>query len=193
MSKRILVCEFRQESNTFNPVPCAMPVFSRRRFAEGQQAYAIAKSAPSDSGGIIDAIEAAGGEVVFAVTLCAGAGGKVTDDVLDCFLEKVHRCWETEGPFDAVCLSLHGATTTDSVDDPCGKILTELRELIGPDMLMTAAFDLHANMTDQMLAAANLVCGYQCYPHTDIYETGYRSCGCWPVKSSIWRQHRSRC
>ena len=93
MPKRVFVCEFHQESNTFNPVPCAMPFFTSKHVAEGREAYDECKAAPLDSCGIIDAIEAAGGEVVCAVTLTAGSGGRVTDDVLGCFLEKVHQYW----------------------------------------------------------------------------------------------------
>ena len=77
MPKRILVCEFHQESNTFNPVPCALPFFGGPHIAEGHEAYEKCKAAPLDSCGIIDGIEAAGGEVVCAVTLVSGSGGRV--------------------------------------------------------------------------------------------------------------------
>ncbi len=175
MSKRILVCEFHQESNTFNPVSCSMDYFCSGDVPVGQDAYRSCKAAPLDSCGIIDAIEDAGGEALVAVSLCAGSGGRVSDDVYEFFCDTVRGFVAAEGPFDAACVGLHGATCTESLDDPCGLFLESLRSWLGPDVPITASFDLHANITDRILRAADAVCGYQRYPHVDIYRTGYRA------------------
>ena len=37
--KRVLVCEFHQETDTFNPFPMALEHFAALRYAEGQEAY----------------------------------------------------------------------------------------------------------------------------------------------------------
>ena len=172
MPKRIFVCEFRQESNTFNPVPASRPFW---QIAEGREAYEKSRAARAGTGGIIDAVEEAGGEAVCAVTLHAGSGGRVSNEVFGFFLESVRRYWETAGPFDGVCVCLHGATCTESLDDPCGEALRQLRALAGPRLPLAASFDLHANITDRMIGAADILCGYQHYPHIDIYETGRRA------------------
>ena len=172
MGKRVFVSEFHQESNTFNPVAATMKYFSH---AEGAAAYEQAKAAPLDMKGILDGIEEAGGTAVFPIALRAGSGGRVADDVFELFREKVRKCIAAEGPFDAAVIGLHGATCTESLDDPCGVFLEELREILGPEVPIAASYDLHANITDRMLAAADIICGYQCYPHTDMYRTGYRA------------------
>ncbi len=175
MAKRVLVCGFHQESNTFNPVVSAMDRFSSGPVKEGQEAYEALKAVPLDAHGMIDGIEEAGGEVIMSVALRAGSGGRVADDVYKYFCEKVHEYLDRKGPFDAVGVSLHGATCTESLDDPCGLFLEDLRKCIGPDVPVAASFDLHANITDRMLKAADVICGYQCYPHTDAFQTGWRA------------------
>ena len=77
--------------------------------------------------------------------------------------------------FDAICVSLHGATCTVSEEDACGTFLKFLRDLVGSEKVIAASCDLHANVTEKMLAAADIICGYQSYPHVDFYETGYRA------------------
>lgn len=173
--KRVLVCEFHQETNTFNPFPMELPSFQAGRFALGQEAYALCQKLPCDFHGITDAVEEAGGEVVSTISLLAPAGGRVDDRVFELFCQNVWESLEKEGPVDGVCAALHGATCTQSLDDACGVFLEELRCRVGPDMPITAAFDLHANVTEKMLRTANAVCGFQTYPHVDVYQTGCRA------------------
>jgi len=175
MAKRVLVCGLHQESNTFNPVTSTMDRFTRGPVKEGKAAYDALKTERVDALGMIDAVEEAGGEPVVSVALRAGSGGRVSDGVFEYFCGKVYEYIEKEGPFDAVGVSLHGATCTESLDDPCGVFLEKLRQWVGPDIPVAASFDLHANVTDRILEAADIVCGYQCYPHTDIYRTGHRA------------------
>ena len=175
MAKRVLVLGFHQESNTFNPVTSTMKRFSSGPVKEGREAYEALKAMPLDVRGMIDAIEEAGGEVVMSLALRAGSGGRVADDVYEYFCKKVYEYVEKEGPFDAIGASLHGATCTESLDDPCGVLLENLRKWAGPDVPIAASFDLHANITDRILKAGDIVCGYQCYPHTDAVRTGYRA------------------
>ena len=37
MKKRVLICEFLQETNTFNRIPMGLEGFEAVRYAEGQQ------------------------------------------------------------------------------------------------------------------------------------------------------------
>ncbi len=173
--ERILVCEFHQETNTFNPLPTTMEGFLAGRYAEGEDAYNMCKTCPVEYHGIADAIEAAGGEVVPALSLVAPAGGRVDDEVFELFCRRIQEILAECGPIDAVCAALHGATCTISIDDACGVFLTQLRGLVGPDTPITASLDLHANVTEAMLRSADVLCGYQTYPHVDAYETGRRA------------------
>ena len=41
--KRVLICEFHQETNTFNPLPMKLEHFAALRYARGQEAYDLCK------------------------------------------------------------------------------------------------------------------------------------------------------
>ena len=83
MAKRVLVCGFHQESNTFNPVTSAMDRFSAGPVKEGREAYEALKAVRLDASGMIEAIEEAGGEAVVSLALRAGSGGRVADGVFE--------------------------------------------------------------------------------------------------------------
>ena len=172
--KRVLVCEFHQESNTFNPIVTGYERFLGNEHVEGIEAYHEIKSQPTAPHGMFDAIEEAGGEVIPTIFLNADSGGRVDDAVLQTLIDRVSYYIETAGEFDAVCASLHGATCTVSEDDACGVFLKKLRELVG-EKPIAASFDLHANITSMVAEYADIICGYQTYPHVDFYETGYRA------------------
>ncbi len=173
--KRVLVCEFHQETNTFNPIVMPLEAFKALRYAEGIEGYNLCKSLPCTVHGIIDAIEEADGIVIPTIFLYTVAGGRVSDDVTKLLYDRMQHYIEEAGEFDAVCAALHGATCAESEDDVCGAFLTYLRELVGEDIPIAVSFDLHANITETILKKADIICGYQSYPHVDIYETGYRA------------------
>ena len=173
--KRVLICEFHQETNTFNPLPMKLEAFAALRYAHGREAYDLCKKLPCAFHGMIDAIEKDGGEVIPSVSLYGSLGGKVEDSVMTLLRDSVRKTLDEVGPVDAVCVSLHGATCTFSDEDACGEFVAWLREQMGQDVVIAASFDLHANITETMLKSADVISGYQTYPHVDYYETGYRA------------------
>ena len=81
--KRVLICEFHQETNTFNPLPMKLEHFAALRYAYGQEAYDLCKKLPCAFHGMIDAIEENGGEVFSSVSLYGSLGGPVEDSVME--------------------------------------------------------------------------------------------------------------
>ncbi|MEZ4572572.1 MAG: M81 family metallopeptidase [Thermomicrobiales bacterium] len=77
-----------------------------------------------------------------------------------------------EGPFDAVCLTLHGAGVAEGYDDIEGDIVKRTREIVGDDTPIVVTLDLHGNMTEEMVRHADLCLPCHYYPHIDMYERG---------------------
>ena len=173
MKKKILVCQFHQETNTFNPVVWDIDRFGTNREFEGQARLEKALNGTSMVHGGYAAITEAGGEVIPTVFLHSGSGGRVADEVLNYLCERMAYYVKNE-EFDGIYCALHGATCTENEDDACGFFLENLRALVG-NKPIAAAFDLHAKITDKVLKNADIVCGYQTYPHIDFYSTGYRA------------------
>lgn len=173
MKKRILVCAFHQETNTFNPIVWDIDRFGTNREFEGAARLEKSLVGNTTLHGGYTAITEAGGEVVPTIFLHSSSGGRVADEVLNHLCERMAHYIKTE-EFDGIYAALHGATCTENEDDACGFFLETVRNLVG-DKPVAVSFDLHAKVTDKVLKNADIVCGYQTYPHIDFFETGYRA------------------
>ena len=80
-------------------------------------------------------------------------------------------------PVDAVYMCLHGAMAGETEDDPEGRLLERVREVVG-EVPLVASIDLHAVLTDRMLELTDIVVPFHTYPHVDQYETGQRAAHC---------------
>ena len=174
MSKKIFVCELLQESNSFNPVLATYEDFENVGIFEGEALVQGGEKAGNTLHGAMTAITERGYTPVGGVRMRAKSGGPVDHKVVDWFLEKTVAGLKAAGELAGVVVSLHGATQSDVSDDVCGDILTAIRELVGSEVVIAASCDLHANVTERMVRAADFVCGYQTYPHLDYFEVGYR-------------------
>ncbi|MFC7738173.1 M81 family metallopeptidase [Roseomonas sp. GCM10028921] len=169
--RRILAGGIAQESHSFNPVPMGRSWFNIRSGAEAVEA---ARGSNSVLGGIVDAAEAEGVEVLVPTIFRAQSGGPVEEAV---FVEMrdlmcdAARC----GSFDAIVLPLHGGMLTPSLEDPEGELMAALRGIVGDDVPLTAGFDLHAHVTPGILSRCDLLAGYLTNPHRDQGRTGQRA------------------
>jgi microcystin degradation protein MlrC len=75
-------------------------------------------------------------------------------------------------PVDGVFLELHGAMVTTRCEDAEGDLLKRVRKLVGMRTIIIAVLDLHANITPLMVKKADILIGYDTYPHLDIGERG---------------------
>lgn len=174
MEKRIFVCGMLQESNSFNPVLASFEDFQSSGIYEGEELVHANGQAGPTMAGMIQGVIDSGFVPVGGVRMRSKSGGPVDHSVVDWFMKKTINGLKDAGEIAGVLVSLHGATQSDVSDDVCGDILTEIRELVGPDVVIAASCDLHANCTERMVRAADFVCGYQTYPHLDYFEVGYR-------------------
>ncbi len=78
------------------------------------------------------------------------------------------------GGYDGILLDLHGAMVTRSHEDGEGTLLTRIRA-VDPKTPIAVSYDMHANVYPEMVNHANVVAGYQTYPHVDMYDTGRRA------------------
>ncbi|MBQ2255766.1 MAG: M81 family metallopeptidase, partial [Clostridia bacterium] len=139
MKKRVLILEFRQETNSFNPIVMPMSAFNVGGASVGEEVFAACIRDKGAVAGAVEAFKEADIECIPSVFLAASpAGGRVADDVFAHLMEQVDA-FAKSCEFDAIYASLHGATCTESYDDACGTLLAHLRELAG-DKPITASF-----------------------------------------------------
>jgi microcystin degradation protein MlrC len=169
--RRVLAGGIAQESHSFNPVLTGRESFV---VSAGEDAVARARGTNSTLGGIVDAAAEAGVEVIVPTLFRAQSGGPVEDAVFD----EVHGLMleaARGGGFDAVVLPLHGGMLTPTLHDPEGALIRDLRRAVGPSVPITAAFDLHAHVTPEILESCDLLAAYLTNPHSDQGATGRRA------------------
>lgn len=171
MKIRILSGGIQQESHSFNPVLARRSDF---HIAEGESAVAQARGTNSTLGGVVDAAEAAGAEVIVPTMFRAQSGGPVEDGVFEEVCERMTEAARA-GNFDAIVLPLHGGMLTPTLADPEGELFRALRDIVGPSVPITSAFDLHAHVTHDTLSHCDFLAAYLTNPHDDQGNTGRRA------------------
>src|SRR6185503_6487162 len=126
-------------------------------------------------GGFISVLAAAGMRIepvcaAWAIT----ANRLVRPDLNRLTRELLARLITIDRP-QALLFAMHGAQTAESADDTEGHFLRKVREALGPGIPIVVTLDLHANVTEAMVANASAIVGYKTYPHIDMFETGARA------------------
>ena len=79
----------------------------------------------------------------------------------------IEEALEAAGPVDGVFIYGHGAGLTTELDDLDGDYFAAVRSAVGPEVPIVAELDLHANLSDAMVNAADALVGYRTNPHVD--------------------------
>ena len=161
------------ETNTFSPLPATLERFHDMHYERGQALLVVSRGAKTAIGGFIDAADALGIELVPSVYSFAMPSGAVTRAAFEAQMLDTLDDLEAAlaaGPLDGVLLSLHGAMVVEGADDGEGEYLRRVRELVGPHMPVVTELDYHANISRESTELADLIVGYDTYPHIDVYE-----------------------
>ena len=175
MDKRVFLCGIQQETASFNPNLTPLEEFIGNGYRQGEDLVNGQRGVQSCAGGMIAAAEENGYTVVGGVSINCHSGGAAKDEVARWFLDQTLPALREAMPVEAVLVTLHGATQSDVSDDVCDDVLTAIREVVGEDVVIAASCDLHGNVTERMMRAADYISGYQTYPHLDYFSTGYRA------------------
>ena len=173
---RIVIGEFHEETNSFNARICGFEQFRALSFLEGQALLDKYSVRFGDVlSGIVARLSEADAELIPGCGMHATSLGPVDAEAYRYFIRRMTETIRENAPVDAVVIDLHGATQGTEDDDVCGLICEKIRQEIGPDVVFTAGFDLHANITAKIAANVDLLAGYQTYPHIDQFQTGWRA------------------
>lgn len=173
-SLRIGVASVMQETNTWSLLPCTIGDFRCQDLAVGADVSDRYADTATEVGGALRAIAAAGHIAVPLLRAWANSSGRLTADTLAEL--RFLLCAQLTGhQLDGLVLSLHGAMAADGIDDADLVLLRAARAALGPGRPIAVCFDLHANVTAELVSEADVLTGYHTYPHTDLAETGARA------------------
>jgi microcystin degradation protein MlrC len=167
---RVFSATLATETNTFSPIPTGLDSFRNGIFHK-------AGTHPAEMSHFAGPLHAArlradelGLEVVQGLVAAAQPSGLVTRSAYEALRDEVLDDLRRAMPVDIVLLGLHGAMAADGYDDCEGDLLGRVRTLVGPDVVIGATLDPHCHMSDEMVAAANLLICWKHYPHTDALD-----------------------
>jgi microcystin degradation protein MlrC len=179
MTKRVALAGFLHETNTFAPSPADMASFVQgggyMPMARGAALMMAGRGINLGIGGAVEHGEAAGWDMVPILWCGAIPSAHVTRDAYEAITAEIVDGIRAAGQLDGVFLDLHGAMVAEHEDDGEGALLARVRAVVGPDVPIVAALDLHGNITAKMVEAADALVGFRTYPHVDMADTGARA------------------
>lgn len=176
-TRKVIVARMSHESHAFSRLVTTLADFARAELDFGVRMLQVAEGTRSEVRGFADSARAFGWQLVPTVAAFAPTGGPVSRAAFDALVEPVLDAADAHADADAVVLSLHGAMYVEGLPDPEGELLQRLRRKLGNRVVLAASLDLHANVTDLMVAQADILTSYRTTPHVDQLETGLRLCG----------------
>ena len=168
---RIAIGGFMHESNTFASTPTDLIKFREASLTYGPALVPVWREAHHEVGGFIVGAEKFGYEIVPVAMAWGTPSGPVTDEFFEHMTETLIAGILSAKP-DGVLIALHGAMVTPKHPDADAEVLRRLRAAVGPKLPIACTLDFHGNVSPQMAETANILVGYQTYPHIDQRECG---------------------
>ncbi|MGZ9810279.1 M81 family metallopeptidase [Pseudoroseicyclus sp. H15] len=168
MTIRIAVFGIVHEAMLNSPVPLTDDTLVISRGAEvlGDDVFTMR--------GIVERLrEEADVEIVPLLHVRCGAAGAFPKDLFEGFVAEIVEGLKAQGPFDGICMANHGACEIAEYDTNGDTVLLRaVREVVGPDVPMTAGMDHHGQLTDEQAKLLNGLSAFRTAPHRDDVRTG---------------------
>ena len=179
MTRRVALAGFLHETNTFAPSPADMGSFVQgggyMPMARGPALMTAGRGINLGIGGAVEHGEAAGWDMVPILWCGAIPSAHVTQAAYEAISAEIVDGIAQAGRLDGLFLDLHGAMVAEHEDDGEGALIARVRAVVGPEVPIVVALDLHGNITAKMVDGADALVGFRTYPHVDMADTGRRA------------------
>ncbi len=160
---RIAIGGIRHETNTFSPLRTGLAEFCVRRGREMLSDLPWAEGIDPDI------------ELVPALTAEAMPHGPVRHETYQQLKGELIERLGQAGDLAGIYLDLHGAMEVEEIGDGESDLIGAIRARVGPDILIAASLDLHANLAPAVVAGVNILTAYRTAPHRDQTATRRRA------------------
>ena len=167
---RVFTAALATETNTFSPICIDKRAFEASLYAPPGQHPATPTlcTAPITVGREVCAGE--GWTLIEGSASWADPAGLINRDTYEFLRDEILDQLRAALPVDGVVMGLHGAMVAAGYDDPEGDLLTRMREIVGPDVLICAELDPHSHLTAKRVAAADFFVAFKEFPHIDFVD-----------------------
>ena len=163
--RRIAIAGFSHETNTYCRDETCREAFHQLRGARLLRALGQETSL----GGALAACDELGYQAVPILAVTAQPSGIINHETYQEFKSEILGGLLENAPLDGIYLDLHGAGVVNGIDDLEGDLVAAIRSLVGNDLPITASFDLHGNITQQMADVLDGTFTCHQYPHIDMH------------------------
>jgi microcystin degradation protein MlrC len=172
MPWRIAVGGIWHETNTFAAGLTGLDAFRAYQYALGDEVLSRYTGTNTELGGMITAAKELEFELVPTIYAGAVPSGTIARGALERLCQELRARLGRAGPVDGALMVLHGAAVVEGMDSADADVLAVVREVLGPAAPVSATFDFHANLGPRVVALADVLVGYDTYPHIDMAERG---------------------
>jgi len=167
---RIFTAVLATETNTFSPIYVDRRAFEASLYAPPgtHPEFPTLCSAPITVGRRV--ARELGWTLIEGSSAWADPAGLVNRKAYETLRDEILDQLRAAMPVDGVVLGLHGAMVADGYDDPEGDLLSRIRSIVGPDILVCAELDPHSHLTEKRRKAANFFVAFKEFPHTDFVD-----------------------
>nr|WP_295886360.1 M81 family metallopeptidase [uncultured Devosia sp.] len=103
------------------------------------------------------------------------AGGPVERGIYETWKAEILNGIKAALPLDGVYLAMHGAMFVEGMFDAEGDFIGAVRDVVGPDVLIAASYDLHGNVSQAIVDSLDIFSTYRTAPHIDVPDTMRRA------------------
>lgn len=172
MGFKVALVGIYHESNTFVESRTTVADFRNSHLLYGEYIREEYRDAHHEIGGMIEVMEKADVELYPLFFAEATPGGMVSAEAFEFLVDELLSSFRHVGAIDACLVVPHGAAVSEMASDMDGEWLYRLRELLGPNVSIVGTLDLHANVSERMIANTDALVVYTENPHLDQRERG---------------------
>jgi len=169
---RVGIIALLHESNTFISEPTTIEHFRENTLLVGDDVCQMENS-HHEVAGFFQGL--AQEDSIEPVPIFAGRAtpyGTITAETHALLIEMMTAALDSAGPLDGLLVAPHGATVSEPHPDVDGHWLSMLRDRLGADLPIIGTLDAHANLSQQMVLAADALVAYRTNPHLDQLAVG---------------------
>lgn len=168
---RIFVAGLETETNTFSPIPTRLEDYHLTyRQDLDDQLEPLASTPPFEQW--VTKAKDAGAELIFSLYGWAQPAAPTEQSAYEVIRDNILSDLESAGDIDIVLLFLHGAMVSEQCEDCEADLMSLIRDRSGPNTVIAAELDLHAQLSPAMVDIADLLITYKEYPHIDVAARG---------------------
>jgi len=176
---KIAVGGWQHETNTFAPTQADLHVFEIAdewpELCRGEDMLPTLSGIHLPINGAIDVFREKQHDLVPLLWCSATPSSYVTHNAFETITNEFVARLAHEQNLDGIYLDLHGAMVAEHFEDGEGELLRRIRQAVGFDIPIVISLDLHANVTQAMVAMTDGIEIFRTYPHIDMGITGARA------------------